>query len=443
MKNITQLSAALFLTGLAFSLSAQDEPKMIRKFDPVKALPSTVNSDNEESLPVFSTKRDTLYFVRTYINSDKNHKKGEQDIWYSVQERNSWTEASNNLPKVNNKFNNAVIGVSKSGANLYVQNQYPAESYLTAKGFSIAAKNGNEWAKPQTLVMPKIVFNSELYGAHVSADEKVMILSANTTGTVGEEDLYVCLKGDNGIWGSPINLGGAINTNKAEFAPFLSADHKTLYFSSYGHKGMGDADIFSATRTDNGWTNWTTPENLGEPINTKTFDAYININAENEIFFSSKRGGKEYSDLYHTRMFFEKVPEPIKEIPVVDSAAVEIDALKKKFEDLSLIHFKFDKSDIQAGDVPILDEVASLMGRRETVVVTLKGHTDAIGNEKYNQKLSEKRVKSAKEYLIKKGITENRITTEAYGKTKPVSSNDDTKGRAENRRVEIVVEVKK
>jgi len=51
------------LTGLALNLSAQDEPKMIRKFDAVKALPATVNSDNEESFPVFSPKKDTLYFV--------------------------------------------------------------------------------------------------------------------------------------------------------------------------------------------------------------------------------------------------------------------------------------------------------------------------------------------------------------------------------------------
>ena len=113
---------------------------MIRKFDAVKALPATVNSDNEESVPLFSPKRDTLYFVRTYVNKDKNHKKGEQDIWFSVLERNSWSEASNNLPKVNNKFNNAVVGVNKSGSSLYVLGQYPKETYLTAKGFSVSEK---------------------------------------------------------------------------------------------------------------------------------------------------------------------------------------------------------------------------------------------------------------------------------------------------------------
>ncbi len=75
--------------------------------------------------------------------------------------------------------------------------------------------------------------------------------------------------------------------------------------------------------------------------------------------------------------------------------------------------------------------------------MTLKGHTDAIGSEKYNQKLSEKRVKAAKEWLVKKGIAESRITTEAFGKMKPVATNESGTGRAENRRVEIIVEVKK
>ncbi len=417
---------------------------MIRKYDPVKALPATVNSDNEESLPLFSAKKDTLYFVRTYINSDKKHKKGEQDIWFSVNEKGSWSEASNNLPKVNNRFNNAVVGTTRSGERLYVLNQYPAESYLTARGFSVANKGAGEWTKPKTLVMPKIEFAGDLYGAYFTPDERIAILSYNAPGTLGEEDLWVSVKGDNGQWGTPINLGATINTGKADFAPFISADGQTLYFSSLGHGGMGDADIFFAKRkNNNSWTEWTTPENMGEPVNSKAYDAYVNVNAENEIYFSSKRGGKQYSDLYSTRVFFEKVPEPVVETPKVDSTAIEIEELKKKFVELSLIHFKFDKSDIQQGDVPILDEVYSLMARRESVVVTLKGHTDAIGSEKYNQKLSERRVKAAKAYLVKKGLSEDRITTEAFGKIKPVSTNETGQGRAENRRVEIIVEVKK
>lgn len=441
MKNLNHsLMAALFISGLAISSSAQDGPKMLRKYDPVKALPATVNSDNEESFPIFTSKKDTLYFVRTYVNTDKKHKKGEQDIWFSVNERGTWSEASNNMPKVNNRFNNAVVGVGKSG-HTYVLNQYPSENYLTARGFSSTQKEGSEWIKPQTVVMPKIDWQGDLYGGYFTPDEKVCIVSANAFGTLGEEDLWVLVKGDDGNWSNPINLGSAINTNRAEFAPFLSADHKTLYFSSYGHKGMGDADIFAATRKDDSWSNWTTPENMGEPVNSKAFDAYINVNQDNEVYFSSRRGGKQYSDLYSTRMFFEKVAEPVKETPKVDSAQYDVDALKKKFTDLSLIHFKFNKSDIQGGDIPILDDVITLLNKRSNVNVILKGHTDGVGSESYNQKLSQRRVKAAKEWMVKKGIAENRIQTEAYGKMKPVSTNETTTGRAENRRVEIVVEI--
>ncbi|HEX4887791.1 MAG TPA: OmpA family protein [Luteibaculaceae bacterium] len=442
MKLQTQhIATALFAVGMAVSSIAQDGPKMIRKFDAVKALPSTINSDNEESLPLLTAKKDTMYFVRTYVKADKKHKKGEQDIWFSVNEKGSWTEASNNLPKVNNKFNNGALGLSADGSKMYVLNQYPNESYLTAKGYSVAGKSGAEWSKPKTLMMPKIDFMSDLYGAYFTPDESVAILSLNATGSIGDEDLWVSIKNENGTWGTPINLGGTINTGKADFAPFLSADKKTLYFASYGHKGLGDADIFYSTRQDNGWTNWSTPENMGEPVNSKAFDAYMHINAENEIYFSSKRGGKSYSDIYFTRMYFEKVPEPVKEVPKVDSTALELEALKKKYTDLSLIHFKFDKSDIQTGDVPILEDVIDLMKRRDKIRVTLIGHADAKGSEEYNLKLSERRVKAAKEYLIAKGIDASRIETKALGKTKPVATNDTAKGRAENRRVEISVTI--
>ncbi len=430
--------------GLVFNVSAQDEKaKTVRKFEPVKALPSSVNTDHEESYPLLSPKKDVLYFVRTFTQDSKEHKTGEQEIFVSKASGKSFEEASNDLPNVNNKFNNAVVGVSKSGAKAYVLNQYPRESYLTAKGMSVTEVSNGTWQKPKTVVMPKIEFKGSHYGVFVSPDETVAIFSMNTPQTKGEEDLFVSFKDETGAWGDFVNLGSKINTGKAEFAPFLSEDKKSLYFSSYGHAGEGDADIFVAERLDNSWTNWSEPVNLGEPINTKGFDAYFSITKDNTVFFSSTRGKNKYSDIYTTKMSIEIVqPEKKMEVIPVDSAQLAIDALVKAFEGLNLIHFEFNKSSIQPNDALILDAVSNVAKSFPQIKINLTGHTDNIGSDKYNNKLSEKRVTAAEKYLINKGVDKARISTKAYGEEKPVEDNKTSSGRAANRRVEIILDSK-
>lgn len=433
-----------FAAGLVFNVSAQEKERKVRKFEPVKALPSSVNSDHEESYPLLSPKKDVLYFVRTFTQDSKEHKKGEQDIFFSKVKGSSFEEASNNLPKVNNKFNNAVVGLSKDGNKAYVLNQYPRESYLTAKGMSVTEVENGTWQKPNTVLMPKVEYKGNHYGVFVSTDETVAIFSIDNEQTKGAEDLYVSHKDETGAWSDFVNLGTQINTGKAEFAPFLSEDKKTLYFSSYGHAGEGDADIFVAERLDNSWTNWSTPTNLGEPINTKGFDAYFTITKDNTVYFASTRGKNKYSDIYTTKMSIEivKPEEKIKTIPV-DSAQLAIDALVKAFEGLNLIHFEFNKSNVQPNDALILDAVCNVLKSFPQIQVTLTGHTDNIGSDQYNEKLSEKRVKAALKYMEGKGIDTKRVTTQAFGEAKPVEANTTPKGRAQNRRVEIILKSKK
>jgi OOP family OmpA-OmpF porin len=72
--------------------------------------------------------------------------------------------------------------------------------------------------------------------------------------------------------------------------------------------------------------------------------------------------------------------------------------------------------------------------------VNLSGHTDSIGTEAYNQKLSERRAASVKNYLTKKGIDAGRISAQGFGETKPIADNKTKEGRAKNRRVEIKVQ---
>ena len=85
------------------------------------------------------------------------------------------------------------------------------------------------------------------------------------------------------------------------------------------------------------------------------------------------------------------------------------------------------------------NEAAALLQKNERVVVEIAGHTDSIGSEEYNQGLSERRAESVKDYLVGKGVKAHRLSSKGYGEMRPVASNDTEEGRAENRRVEMVV----
>jgi OmpA-OmpF porin, OOP family len=86
-----------------------------------------------------------------------------------------------------------------------------------------------------------------------------------------------------------------------------------------------------------------------------------------------------------------------------------------------------------------LDEAAKLLKSDETLMVDIDGHTDSQGNEEKNQTLSENRAKAVKDYLVSKGIAEDRLKSAGYGSTKPVGDNKTAAGRASNRRTELAV----
>lgn len=107
--------------------------------------------------------------------------------------------------------------------------------------------------------------------------------------------------------------------------------------------------------------------------------------------------------------------------------------------------FDFDKSDLKPTAAPSLEKVAAVLKKLPAAKATIEGHTDAKGNDAYNQKLSERRAESVRKWLANSGVT-NSMTARGYGRTKPIAPNttkagkDDPEGRQKNRRVDILVE---
>lgn len=120
---------------------------------------------------------------------------------------------------------------------------------------------------------------------------------------------------------------------------------------------------------------------------------------------------------------------------VVDMDGCEVEAVIA----LEGVHFDFDKSTLRPEAKVILDNAAGLLATHERVVVEVAGHTDSVGTEQYNQKLSERRANSVRDYLQSKGIKASRLSARGYGEVQPVASNDTDAGRQANRRVELIV----
>ena len=127
--------------------------------------------------------------------------------------------------------------------------------------------------------------------------------------------------------------------------------------------------------------------------------------------------------------------EPPAPPPVEVEAAVE-----EKIIITQKIHFEFDRAVIRPISYPILDDVVQLLMRNPQIrLVRVEGHTDWIGPDAYNQKLSERRANSVRNYLIKKGVDPYRLEAVGYGESRPIADNNTVRGRARNRRTEFTV----
>ena len=131
------------------------------------------------------------------------------------------------------------------------------------------------------------------------------------------------------------------------------------------------------------------------------------------------------------------VPAPAAPAPAPKPAAPAVVATKVTFA--ADAFFDFNKSVLKPEAKAKLDDLVGKLKGISLEVIIAVGHTDAVGSDAYNQKLSVRRAESVKAYLVTKGIEPNRIYTEGKGKKQPVADNKTAEGRAKNRRVEIEV----
>ncbi|MDZ5433860.1 OmpA family protein [Pseudomonas fluorescens] len=130
-------------------------------------------------------------------------------------------------------------------------------------------------------------------------------------------------------------------------------------------------------------------------------------------------------------------PPPVP-APVVEEVVV----VKEETIVIRDVHFQFDKATLTPSDKLVLDKIATrLKAEAPTARLTVTGHTDSVGSDTYNQKLSDKRAHSVVEYLIEQGVPRsNFVSVAGAGESQPVADNKTADGRAQNRRTEIKIE---
>lgn len=106
------------------------------------------------------------------------------------------------------------------------------------------------------------------------------------------------------------------------------------------------------------------------------------------------------------------------------------------------IHFESGSARIAAQTFPYLDELSGLLVANEEIKIRIEGHTDNVGDDGSNLRLSEQRAEAVRDYLIERSVSSGRIEYEGFGEDQPTATNDTAEGRALNRRIEIMVQKK-
>ena len=139
----------------------------------------------------------------------------------------------------------------------------------------------------------------------------------------------------------------------------------------------------------------------------------------------------------------EPAPAPVVEpVPVVEPAPAPAPkpAIIEKGRQTLTVEFDFDKATIKKGYYNDIDNLVKVMKDYPDLNVVIEGHTDSVGTDAYNKKLSQQRADAVKKYMVESGIDANRLKAQGFGESKPIASNDTDEGRQQNRRVEAAVD---
>lgn len=312
---ITAVIAMLFNTMGIFSAKASRQYPSKYPFeltDPnlqkvnFTVLNRDINTIYAEVRPLIAPSGDVLFFSRRNFPGNVYGEADRQDIWVSVRQDNGlWGTPVNLGSKINSRKADAICSVSPDGTEIISFNEQLDPAHILYR--SKLTKDG--WSDPTSIEIEDFYNFDPYVDFYYSFSSKVLLMAVSRNDSRGGQDLYVSFPAGKDKWSKPQSLGGIVNSDKSDFAPFLAADGKTLYFASYGHEGFGGCDIFVTTRLDDTWKNWSEPKNLGEGINSPREESYFSISGDYKyIYFESYDATKQVRDIFRADLPQEAKP---------------------------------------------------------------------------------------------------------------------------------------
>lgn len=289
----SRMIAEKMLKDCDFAVEAMKNPV---NFNPIN-LGANINTADDESMPSLTADGKLLYFTKHYGDGLYS----DEDIYVSVNTSAGFGKAASMGSPINTEqYIEGAHNVSASGKYLFFTSADRGDGMGRADIY-MSRKVGEQWERPNNLGGP---INTPGYETQpcISADGKALYFAGIRSTGHGGTDLWVSYLGDDGRWGQPQNLGTNINTIYDEMRPFIHPDGQTLYFSSRGHVGMGNFDLYVSHKQADG--TWGKPVNMGYPINTAgdELGIYVTADGSTAYYASAREGGYGQMDIYKFEM---------------------------------------------------------------------------------------------------------------------------------------------
>ncbi|MGZ3900221.1 MAG: OmpA family protein [Bacteroidia bacterium] len=320
--------------------------------------------------------------------------------------------------------------------------------------------NNNTWTEPEKIKSLSLRDNNE-FAPFMAADGVTLYYSSDKEGGIGGQDIWMTKRLDDTWqnWSEPVNLGSTVNTNEWDAYYTLDAKGEEAYMVSAKNSVGGNEDIVKiklitelrpnpVVLITGKVFNAKTKEPIGASIEYENLADGKNVgvaqsNAQTGEYKIVLPYGKNYGFMAYTEKFIS-VSDNLDLSSVAEYKEITRDLYLVPLEvgstiRLNNIFFDVAKATLRPESFPELDRLAGLMTDNGKMQIELSGHTDNVGSDEANMKLSSDRAKTVTDYLVGLGIAAERIQAKGYGETKPLGTNDTEEGRQLNRRVEFTI----
>lgn len=382
---------------------------------------------------------------------------GRCDIYVSHREGNDWGEPYNLGKPVNSEYWESQPAISPDGRTLYFISNRPGGS----GGYDIWKSTITDDAKwgPAINLGPDINTAYDENTPFLHADGRTLYFSSDGWPGFGHKDIFYSRMNDKGQFEKPVNMGYPINSFEDENGLIVSADGNSGMFSSTLTNGFGLQDIYRfgipeaakplkisyikgiVRDKDTKKTIESNIQVIDLKNNNAVFDDYTD--SENGQFLAVMPIGSNYlfnvnaeGYLFYSENFELKQGD----INKPDQIEVYMEKIKPGGNvTLKNIFFDTNKYTLLPASVRELNLLIDFLQQNTGVYIEIQGHTDNVGDDKINEKLSYDRANAVYNYLIKNEIDAKRLTFKGFGAEKPIQDNKTEAGRKNNRRTSFLI----